>query len=63
MRILMTKPEFDALPEEGKWAIVYNLNPEPEPSDADRQITQLLDDKPAVVVPKEPIVPTGGSNG
>lgn len=30
MSILMTKPEFEALPEEDKWAIVYNLDPEPE---------------------------------
>ena len=30
MTIIMTKPEFDALPEEGKWAIVYNLDPKPE---------------------------------
>jgi hypothetical protein len=45
----MTKAQFDALPDEEKWAIVYNLTPKPEP-------------KP-IVEPKPPIVAPGGTNG
>jgi hypothetical protein len=62
MTIIMTKPEFESLPESEQWAIVYNLEPKPEPkpSEADRQLTQVCSDSPIGFNPPNQGRGTGG---